>query len=78
MQSNNKNDSLTDNLWAEMSLMMVLVVIVLALRGDTSGNSHSPLYVVRCRQRGKLEKYQRRHAANELPIGGKGFCVSIS
>jgi hypothetical protein len=31
MQSNNKNDSLTDNLWAEMSLMMVLVVIVLAL-----------------------------------------------
>ena len=24
-------DSLTDNLWAEMSLMMVLVVIVLAL-----------------------------------------------
>jgi hypothetical protein len=31
MQSNNKGDSLTDNLWAEMSLMMVLVVIVLAL-----------------------------------------------
>jgi hypothetical protein len=40
MQSNNKGDSLTDNLWAEMSLMMVLVVIVLALHGDTSGNSH--------------------------------------
>jgi len=31
MQSENKGDSLTDNLWAEMSLMMVLVVIVLAL-----------------------------------------------
>jgi hypothetical protein len=31
MQSNNKSESLTDNLWAEMSLMMVLVVIVLAL-----------------------------------------------
>jgi hypothetical protein len=31
MQSDNKGDSLTDNLWAEMSLMMVLVVIVLAL-----------------------------------------------
>jgi glycerol uptake facilitator-like aquaporin len=30
MQSNNKGDSLTDNLWAEMTLMMVLVVIVLA------------------------------------------------
>ena len=27
----NKGDSLTDNLWAEMNLMMVLVVIVLAL-----------------------------------------------
>jgi len=27
----NKDHSLTDNLWAEMSLMMVLVVIVLAL-----------------------------------------------
>jgi hypothetical protein len=31
MRSNNKGDSLIDNLWAEMSLMMVLVVIVLAL-----------------------------------------------
>jgi hypothetical protein len=31
MQSNNKGDSLTDNLWAEMSLMLVLVVMVLAL-----------------------------------------------
>jgi hypothetical protein len=31
MQSDNKGDSLTDNLWAEMSLMMVLVVIVLAV-----------------------------------------------
>ena len=31
MQSDNRGDSLTDNLWAEMSLMMVLVVIVLAL-----------------------------------------------
>jgi hypothetical protein len=31
MRSNNKGDSLTDNLWAEMSLMMVLVVIGLAL-----------------------------------------------
>jgi hypothetical protein len=31
MRSNNKGDSLTDNLWAEMSLMMVLVVIVMAL-----------------------------------------------
>ena len=31
MQSNNKGYSLTDNLWAEMSLMMVVVVIVLAL-----------------------------------------------
>jgi hypothetical protein len=31
MRSNNKGVSLTDNLWAEMSLMMVLVVIVLAL-----------------------------------------------
>jgi hypothetical protein len=30
MQSN-RGDSLTDNLWAEMSLMMVLVVIVLVL-----------------------------------------------
>ena len=27
----NKDHSLTDNLWAEMSLMMVLVVVVLAL-----------------------------------------------
>ena len=27
MQSDNKGDSLADNLWAEMSLMMVLVVI---------------------------------------------------
>ena len=31
MQIYNKGDSLNDNLWAEMSLMMVLVVIVLAL-----------------------------------------------
>jgi hypothetical protein len=31
MQSNNHADSLTDDFWAEMSLMMVLVVIVLAL-----------------------------------------------
>jgi len=31
MQIDNKGDGLTDNLWAEMSLMMVLVVIVLAL-----------------------------------------------
>ena len=31
MQSDNRGDSLTDNLWAEMSLMMVLVVIVLVL-----------------------------------------------
>ena len=31
MQSDNRGDSLTDNLWVEMSLMMVLVVIVLAL-----------------------------------------------
>jgi hypothetical protein len=31
MQSNNNHHSLTDNLWAEMTLMMVLVVIVLAL-----------------------------------------------
>jgi hypothetical protein len=31
MQSNNKGDSLTDNLWAEMTLMMVLLVIVPAL-----------------------------------------------
>jgi len=31
MQSDNKGDSLTDDLWAEMNLMMVLVVIVLAL-----------------------------------------------
>jgi len=31
MHSDNRGDSLTDNLWAEMSLMMVLVVIVLAL-----------------------------------------------
>jgi hypothetical protein len=31
MQSNDQGDSLTDNLWAEMSLMIVLVVIVLAL-----------------------------------------------
>jgi hypothetical protein len=30
MQIDNKGDSLTDNLWAEMSLMAVLVVIVLA------------------------------------------------
>jgi hypothetical protein len=30
-QSNDQGDSLTDNLWAEMSLMMVLAVIVLAL-----------------------------------------------
>ena len=28
MQSDNKGDSLTDNLGAEMSLMMVLVVIL--------------------------------------------------
>ena len=27
----NKDHSLTDNLWTEMSLMMVLVVVVLAL-----------------------------------------------
>ena len=52
MQSDNKGDSLTDNLWAEMSLMMVLVVIYWPLRGDTSGNSHSSLSVVR--QCGKL------------------------
>ena len=31
MQTNNKGHSLSDNLWAEMSLMMVLVVIILAL-----------------------------------------------
>jgi hypothetical protein len=31
MRSDNKDNSLTDNLWAEMSLMMVLVVIVLGL-----------------------------------------------
>ena len=29
MRSNNKGDSLTDNLWAEMSLMVVLVAILL-------------------------------------------------
>jgi hypothetical protein len=31
MRSDNKDNGLTDNLWAEMSLMMVLVVIVLGL-----------------------------------------------
>ena len=31
MQSEIRGESLTDNLWAEMSLMMVVVVIVLAL-----------------------------------------------
>ena len=29
MQSNNDSDSLTDDFWAEMSLMVVLVVILL-------------------------------------------------
>ena len=31
MQIDNKGDSLNDNLWAEMSLMTALVVIVLAI-----------------------------------------------
>ena len=31
MQIDNKGDSLTDNLWAEMSLMMALVVVLLAV-----------------------------------------------
>ena len=32
MQSNNhKSDSLTDNLWTDLSLMMALVVILLAI-----------------------------------------------
>jgi hypothetical protein len=30
MQIDNKDHSLTDNLWAEMGLMMVVVVIILA------------------------------------------------
>jgi len=31
MQIDNKNDSLNDNSWAEMSLMTALVVVVLAI-----------------------------------------------
>jgi len=31
MQIDNKGDSLNDNLWAEMSLMTALVVILLAI-----------------------------------------------
>jgi len=31
MQIDNKNDSLNDNLWSEMSLMTALVVVVLAI-----------------------------------------------
>jgi hypothetical protein len=31
MQIDNKSDSLSDNLWAEMSLMMALVVILLTI-----------------------------------------------
>ena len=31
MQIDNKGDSLTDSLWAEMSLMTALVVILLAV-----------------------------------------------
>ena len=31
MQIDNKGDGLTDNLWAEMSLMTALVVILLAI-----------------------------------------------
>ena len=40
--------------WAELSLMTALLVIVIALHGHTSGNSHSSLFVVRSRQGGKL------------------------
>jgi hypothetical protein len=31
MQIDNKNDSLNDNLWAEMTLMTAVVVILLAI-----------------------------------------------
>ena len=31
MQSDNRGDSLTDNLWAEMSLMTAVIVIAIAL-----------------------------------------------
>ena len=31
MQSDNKGDSLTDNLWAELSLMTAVIVIAIAL-----------------------------------------------